>query len=64
MADFAKRSPTHNPSPQGGGVLKYMSNVSVQIEKQRYVPLLPPSPLWGGIEGGGSLKHKCGDCNG
>jgi len=41
---FSKMTPTPNPSPQGGGGLGGTVGVS-------------PSPLWGGVRGGGNICH-------
>ena len=52
--------PTPSPSPSRGGEQKENPPSSVAGGEQVNASTLPPSPPWGGIEGGGSLKNNEG----
>jgi len=56
----AKKPPTPNPSPQGGGEQDGKPPSAIVDGDQSAASTLPPSPPWGGIEGGGSLENNAG----
>jgi len=56
MADVCVgNTPTPNPSPQGGGELVHFASAAAFVA-MLHVPE-SPSPLWGGVRGGGSLEE-------
>ncbi len=53
-------TPTPNPFPQGGGGFCRLSGFALKLEMLAgETPPKSPSPLWGGVRGGGTISPGC-----
>ncbi len=57
LSRTAESTPTPNPSPQGGGESRHIDPEPLVVWGQA-AAAASPSPLWGGVRGGGKRRER------